>query len=105
MMLEWIYHGQHGERCYHSSNCLMCIALTALDVIRLRKRYGKVKWEMKCYVYNCNNHAVKFIELTTAPYNRLPVCRKHEREFPESYPRVKTNKAGKMIREIEANEK
>lgn len=53
---------------------------------------------MKCYVFNCNKTAVEFIELTAKPYNRLPICRKHEQEFPPEYPRVDKDKFGNPLK-------
>jgi len=52
---------------------------------------------MKCYVWNCSSEAVVFIELTTPPNKRVPCCRKHADEFPEDYPRVKTDEHGNPL--------
>jgi len=53
---------------------------------------------IKCYVWNCHKKAVIFIELTTEPYDRMPCCQKHADQFPEHYPRVKTNKYGESLK-------
>ena len=56
---------------------------------------------MKCYVWNCSQKAVIFIELTTPPYKKMPCCQRHADEFPKEYPRVKLDEHGKSLKEAE----
>jgi len=53
---------------------------------------------MKCYVWNCNQEAVIFIEFTTEDHKRMPCCQRHADEFPENYPRVKTDNYGRPLK-------
>lgn len=52
---------------------------------------------MKCYVWDCSEKAVIYIELTTKPYERMPCCQEHADQFPDDYPRVKRNKEGRGL--------
>jgi hypothetical protein len=55
---------------------------------------------MKCYVWNCNQKAVVFVELTIPPYSRMPCCQRHADEFPKEYPRVKLEDEEKDKQEL-----
>ena len=52
---------------------------------------------MKCYVWDCSQDAVIFIEMTTQPYKRLPCCQCHADAFPSEYQRLETDNYGKRI--------